>query len=100
MGDPGTTATLEPQSCSLGLRQPARSPPWQGPEAAGPGDEPALLPTGVRLRVEAVPPGVLCQEDLTCFYCCSQCGQVFWEGSHLGRLVSQFREVLELPEES
>ncbi|XP_013913050.1 PREDICTED: exonuclease mut-7 homolog [Thamnophis sirtalis] len=100
LGDPGPTTSLEPQSCSLGLPPPARSPPWQGPEAAGPGDEPALLPTGVRLRVEAVPPGVLCQEDLACFYCCSQCGQVFWEGSHLGRLVSQFREVLELPEES
>ncbi|XP_026579763.1 exonuclease mut-7 homolog [Pseudonaja textilis] len=91
LGDPGpfaATATPEPQSCSPG---------WQTPEAAGPE---LLLPPGVRLRVEAVPPGVLCKEDLDCFYCCSQCGQVFWEGSHLGRLVSQFREVLELPEES
>ncbi|XP_029143080.1 exonuclease mut-7 homolog [Protobothrops mucrosquamatus] len=95
LGDPGPTATVEPPS-----HQPACSPRWEGLEAAGPGDEPPLLPTGIRLRVEAVPPGVLSKEEPDCFYCCSQCGQVFWEGSHLGRLVSQFREVLDLPEES
>ncbi|KAK9392222.1 exonuclease mut-7 like [Crotalus adamanteus] len=99
LGDPGPTATAEP-SRRLTLHQPACSPGWEGLEAAGPGDERTLLPTGIRLRVEAVPPGVLSKEELDCFYCCSQCGQVFWEGSHLGRLVSQFREVLDLPEES
>lgn len=29
------------------------------------------------------------------FYCCTGCGKVFWEGSHLGRVIEHFREVLE-----
>lgn len=91
---------MEPPSRRLTLHQPACSPSWQGPEAAGPGDEPTLLPTDFRLRVEAVPPGPLSKEEPGCFHCCSQCGQVFWEGSQLDRLVSQFREVLDLPGES
>ncbi|KAM6431112.1 exonuclease mut-7 homolog isoform 1-T1 [Liasis olivaceus] len=99
-GDPGPTTTTEPQSFSLTPQQPTYSPSWQQLEAAGPGDEPAVLPNGVRLKVEAVPMGVLSKEDLDCFCCCSQCGKVFWEGSHFGHVVSQFKEVLDLPEES
>nr|XP_020664814.1 exonuclease mut-7 homolog [Pogona vitticeps] len=59
-----------------------------------------LLPSGNPLRIEAVPPGVLLKEDLDYFYGCSRCGKVFWEGSHFGRLVSQFQEVLDLSEGS
>ncbi|XP_064533345.1 exonuclease mut-7 homolog isoform X1 [Pseudopipra pipra] len=54
----------------------------------------AVLGGGTVLQVDAVPPGVLDRAELTDFYCCSCCGKVFWEGSHFGRVVSQFRDVL------
>ncbi|NWY39925.1 MUT7 Exonuclease, partial [Sylvia atricapilla] len=46
------------------------------------------------LQVAAVPPGLLDRAELTDFYCCTRCGKVFWEGSHFGRVVSQFQDVL------
>ncbi|NWR42693.1 MUT7 Exonuclease, partial [Regulus satrapa] len=46
------------------------------------------------LQVAAIPPGVLDRAKLTDFYCCTRCGKVFWEGSHLGRIISQFQDVL------
>ncbi|XP_071309878.1 exonuclease mut-7 homolog isoform X3 [Agelaius tricolor] len=46
------------------------------------------------LQVTAIPPGVLDRAELTDFYCCTCCGKVFWEGSHFGRIVSQFQDVL------
>ncbi|NXA54976.1 MUT7 Exonuclease, partial [Nothocercus julius] len=61
------------------------------PEFAG---ESATLANGTALQVSAIPPGVLDKAELTCFYCCSRCGKVFWEGSHFGRVVSQFKDVL------
>ncbi|XP_068408802.1 exonuclease mut-7 homolog isoform X5 [Eschrichtius robustus] len=39
--------------------------------------------------------GVLRRPGLRHFYCCTGCGKVFWEGSHLGRVAENFREVLE-----
>ncbi|NWX27181.1 MUT7 Exonuclease, partial [Notiomystis cincta] len=54
----------------------------------------AVLAPGTVLRVAAVPPGVLDRAELTEFYCCTRCGKVFWEGSHFGRVVSQFQDVL------
>ncbi|XP_027522770.1 exonuclease mut-7 homolog isoform X2 [Corapipo altera] len=54
----------------------------------------AVLGGGTVLQVGAIPPGVLDRAELTDFYCCSCCGKVFWEGSHFGRVVSQFRDVL------
>ncbi|KAM6047776.1 exonuclease mut-7 homolog isoform 3-T4 [Chlamydotis macqueenii] len=49
---------------------------------------------GTILQVAAIPPGVLDKAELTDFYCCTCCGKVFWEGSHFGRVVSQFQDVL------
>ncbi|XP_059721367.1 exonuclease mut-7 homolog isoform X1 [Haemorhous mexicanus] len=46
------------------------------------------------LQVTAIPPGVLDRAELTDFYCCTCCGKVFWEGSHFGRIVSEFQDVL------
>ncbi|XP_041908012.1 exonuclease mut-7 homolog isoform X4 [Corvus kubaryi] len=46
------------------------------------------------LQVAAIPPGVLDRAELTDFFCCTRCGKVFWEGSHFGRVVSQFQDVL------
>nr|XP_021136167.1 exonuclease mut-7 homolog isoform X2 [Columba livia] len=54
----------------------------------------AALAGGTALQVAAIPPGVLDRAELTDFYCCTRCGKVFWEGSHFGRVVSQFQDVL------
>lgn len=53
-----------------------------------------VLAGGTVLQVAAIPPGVLDKAELTDFYCCTRCGKVFWEGSHFGRVVSQFQDVL------
>ncbi|XP_066222671.1 exonuclease mut-7 homolog isoform X2 [Saccopteryx leptura] len=55
---------------------------------------PATLGNGTRLQLAGVPAGVLRRLGLRHFYCCVGCGKVFWEGSHLGRVTSQFQEVL------
>ncbi|NXU20964.1 MUT7 Exonuclease, partial [Pardalotus punctatus] len=54
----------------------------------------AVLAGDTVLQVAAIPPGVLDRAELTDFYCCTRCGKVFWEGSHFGRIVSQFQDVL------
>ncbi|NXM65056.1 MUT7 Exonuclease, partial [Illadopsis cleaveri] len=54
----------------------------------------AMLAGDTVLQVAAIPPGVLDRAKLTDFYCCTHCGKVFWEGSHFGRVVSQFQDVL------
>ncbi|NWQ96381.1 MUT7 Exonuclease, partial [Burhinus bistriatus] len=53
-----------------------------------------VLAGGTVLQVATIPPGVLDKAELTDFYCCTRCGKVFWEGSHFGRVVSQFQDVL------
>ncbi|XP_075628214.1 exonuclease mut-7 homolog isoform X10 [Balearica regulorum gibbericeps] len=63
----------------------------EGPEQRGAA---AALAGGTVLQVKAIPPGVLDKADLTDFYCCTRCGKVFWEGSHFGRVISQFQDVL------
>ena len=46
----------------------------------------------VPIQVETVPKGVL--DKVKLFYCCIQCGKVFWEGSHFQRVCEQFSHVL------
>ncbi|NWH47384.1 MUT7 Exonuclease, partial [Fregata magnificens] len=65
--------------------------PLEGPEQHGAS---TVLAGGTVLQVAAIPPGVLDRAELTDFYCCTHCGKVFWEGSHFGRIVSQFQDVL------
>ncbi|XP_047686545.1 exonuclease mut-7 homolog isoform X4 [Prionailurus viverrinus] len=55
---------------------------------------PATLASGTRLQLAGVPEGVLRRPGLRHFYCCSGCGKVFWEGSHLCRVTSQFSQIL------
>nr|XP_036863387.1 exonuclease mut-7 homolog isoform X4 [Manis javanica] len=55
---------------------------------------PATLGNGTRLQLAGVPAGVLARPGLRPFYCCTGCGKVFWEGSHLGRIAAHFSEVL------
>ncbi|XP_063792299.1 exonuclease mut-7 homolog isoform X2 [Pseudophryne corroboree] len=51
------------------------------------------LANGARLQLDSVPQGLL--DKVPLFFCCSQCGKIFWEGSHFGRVISQFKEVLQ-----
>ncbi|XP_006863839.1 PREDICTED: probable exonuclease mut-7 homolog [Chrysochloris asiatica] len=55
---------------------------------------PATLGNGTRLQLAGVPTGVLRRPGQWSFYCCTGCGKVFWEGSHLGRVTEQFRDLL------
>uniref|UniRef100_G1MD20 Exonuclease 3'-5' domain containing 3 n=1 Tax=Ailuropoda melanoleuca TaxID=9646 RepID=G1MD20_AILME len=55
---------------------------------------PATLGNGTRLQLAGVPEGVLRRPGLRHFFCCTGCGKVFWEGSHLGRITTHFSEVL------
>uniref|UniRef100_A0A8C3WTF6 Exonuclease 3'-5' domain containing 3 n=1 Tax=Catagonus wagneri TaxID=51154 RepID=A0A8C3WTF6_9CETA len=57
---------------------------------------PATLGSGARLQLSGVPAGVLRRPGLRHFYCCTGCGKVFWEGSHLRRVAASFRDVLQV----
>ncbi|XP_053138004.1 exonuclease mut-7 homolog isoform X2 [Hemicordylus capensis] len=96
--DPGPST--EAETFELGSQRPLYSPNCQWMEESSLDPESALLPNGTPLKLEAIPIGVLAKKDLAYFYCCGQCGKVFWEGSHFRRLVSQFKEVLDLSEDS
>ncbi|XP_063289065.1 exonuclease mut-7 homolog isoform X1 [Pelobates fuscus] len=50
------------------------------------------LPSGAFLQLKRVPVGLL--ERIQLFYCCSQCGKVYWDGSHFDQVALQFRGVL------
>lgn len=56
---------------------------------------PATLPSGAELQLAAVPRGLLQRPGLRHFFCCAGCGKVFWDGSHLGRVLATFRHVLD-----
>ncbi|XP_055126155.1 exonuclease mut-7 homolog isoform X1 [Symphalangus syndactylus] len=58
-------------------------------------ETPDVLANGTRLQLAGVPVGVLRTPGLRYFYCCTRCGKVFWDGSHLGRVATHFRDVLE-----
>ncbi|NXQ81624.1 MUT7 Exonuclease, partial [Nyctibius grandis] len=95
-GDAGKGCEKKPsQSCDAAIpAQPSYTPHGErleGPEQRGAA---AVLPGGTVLQVATIPPGVLDKAELTDFYCCTRCGKVFWEGSHFGRVVSQFQDVL------
>ncbi|XP_055988669.1 exonuclease mut-7 homolog [Sorex fumeus] len=56
---------------------------------------PATLPSGAPLQLATVPTAVLRRPDLRCFFCCAGCGKVFWEGSHLGRVLASLHQLLD-----
>ncbi|XP_078189012.1 exonuclease mut-7 homolog isoform X8 [Callithrix jacchus] len=58
-------------------------------------ETPDMLANGTRLQLARVPAGVLRTLGLWHFYCCTRCGKVFWDGSHLGRVATHFRDILE-----
>ncbi|XP_040054288.2 exonuclease mut-7 homolog isoform X2 [Gasterosteus aculeatus] len=55
------------------------------------------FPGGAPIQLHAVPPAVLPRIPL--FYVCTRCGKVFWEGSHFGRVLSMFQDVLHIADE-
>ncbi|NXM45273.1 MUT7 Exonuclease, partial [Gymnorhina tibicen] len=95
-GEHGAGEWVESRRC--GVTAPAREPaqPGRAPhgERAEQSGAAAVSAGDTVLQVAAVPPGVLDRAELTDFFCCTHCGKVFWEGSHFGRVVSQFQDVL------
>ncbi|XP_077643994.1 exonuclease mut-7 homolog isoform X3 [Lonchura striata] len=90
---------LGSQSCSVTMpdcdtAQPGCTPHSEQAEGMEQCGAAAVLAGDTVLQVTAIPPGVLDRAELTDFYCCTCCGKVFWEGSHFGRIVSQFQDVL------
>ncbi|XP_068770492.1 exonuclease mut-7 homolog isoform X12 [Struthio camelus] len=79
--------------------QPIYNPNCQCLEDSDLTGESVMLANGTVLQVSAIPPGVLDKAELTYFYCCTCCGKVFWEGSHFGRVVSQFKDILSAMED-
>ncbi|KAM8829137.1 exonuclease mut-7 homolog isoform 2-T3 [Spinachia spinachia] len=55
------------------------------------------FPGGAPIQLHAVPPAILPRIPL--FYVCTRCGKVFWEGSHFGRVLSMFQDVLHVADE-
>uniref|UniRef100_A0A8C3AAL7 Exonuclease 3'-5' domain containing 3 n=1 Tax=Cyclopterus lumpus TaxID=8103 RepID=A0A8C3AAL7_CYCLU len=55
------------------------------------------FPGGAPIQLHAVPPALLPRIPL--FYVCTRCGKVFWEGSHFGRVLSMFQDVLHITDE-
>ncbi|KAM4760888.1 exonuclease mut-7 homolog isoform 2-T3 [Cyanocitta cristata] len=87
------------QSCGVTVpacatAQPGCAPHGERAEGAEQSGAAAGLAGDTVLQVAAIPPGVLDRAELTDFFCCTRCGKVFWEGSHFGRVVSQFQDVL------
>lgn len=86
---PGSAPEVMPGGCTY-------DPPCRWLEMADlQASVPATLGNGTRLQLAGVPAGVLRRPGLKHFFCCVGCGKVFWEGSHLGRVTSQFHEVLD-----
>ncbi|XP_014324481.1 exonuclease mut-7 homolog isoform X1 [Xiphophorus maculatus] len=54
------------------------------------------FPGGLPIQLHTVPPALL--QRIPLFYVCTRCGKVFWEGSHFGRVLSLFQEVLHITE--
>ncbi|NWS66181.1 MUT7 Exonuclease, partial [Crotophaga sulcirostris] len=87
------------QSCDAAVpacttAQPGCAPHSEWLEEPQQHEASVVLVGGTVLQVAAIPPGVLDKAEPTDFYCCTRCGKVFWEGSHFGRIVSQFQDVL------
>ncbi|NXB13837.1 MUT7 Exonuclease, partial [Rhagologus leucostigma] len=98
-GEHGAGEWVERQSCGVTVpardtARPACAPHGERAEGAEQSGAAVALAGDTVLQVAAIPPGVLDRAELTDFFCCTRCGKVFWEGSHFGRVVSQFQDVL------
>ncbi|XP_063265502.1 exonuclease mut-7 homolog isoform X4 [Prinia subflava] len=91
-GSPSCNGTARAAVCDTA--QPGHAPHGRQAEGVEQCGAATVLAGDMVLQVAAIPPGVLDRAKLTDFYCCTRCGKVFWEGSHFGRVVSQFQDVL------
>lgn len=57
-----------------------------------------VLSTSASIQTETVPQSMFSKTDV--FYCCVQCGKVFWEGTHFERVCQQFSHVLNVDSDS
>lgn len=57
-----------------------------------------VVSTSASVQTETVPQSMFSKTDV--FYCCAQCGKVFWEGSHFERVFEQFSHVLNTDSDS
>ncbi|NXL36239.1 MUT7 Exonuclease, partial [Glaucidium brasilianum] len=89
---PGQSCDTTVPACDAA--QASYTPHSERLEGQEPHGASVALAEGTVLQISAIPPGVLDKAELTDFYCCTRCGKVFWEGSHFGRVVSQFQDVL------
>ncbi|XP_031133903.1 exonuclease mut-7 homolog isoform X1 [Sander lucioperca] len=55
------------------------------------------FPGGAPVQLHTVPPALL--QRIPLFYVCTRCGKVFWEGSHFGRVLAMFQDVLHITDE-
>ncbi|KAI3362415.1 hypothetical protein L3Q82_012713 [Scortum barcoo] len=76
---------------------PRYAPQCQWAPLSGLDPDTLTFPGGAPIQLHAVPPGLLPRIPL--FYVCTRCGKVFWEGSHFGRVLSMFQEVLNIKDE-
>ncbi|XP_072489219.1 exonuclease mut-7 homolog isoform X2 [Notamacropus eugenii] len=89
-----TPASSEPTTCTEQLPNCTYNPDCRWLADSDLNEGSLTLKNGTTLQIRTIPRGVLEKTDLAHFYCCTQCGKVFWEGSHFGRVVSQFQEIL------
>lgn len=76
---------------------PRYAPQCQWAPLSGLDPDTLTFPGGAPIQLHTVPPGLLPRIPL--FYVCTRCGKVFWEGSHFGRVLSMFQEVLHITDE-
>ncbi|KAH3793702.1 hypothetical protein DPMN_147220 [Dreissena polymorpha] len=51
-----------------------------------------ILSNSASVQTETVPTSMF--DKVEKFFCCQQCGKVFWKGSHFERVCEQFSHVL------
>ncbi|XP_060918066.1 exonuclease mut-7 homolog [Labrus mixtus] len=76
---------------------PRYAPQCQWAPLSGLDPDTLTFPGGAPMQLHTVPPGLLPRIPL--FYVCTRCGKVFWEGSHFGRVLSMFQEVLHVTDD-
>ncbi|XP_077399250.1 exonuclease mut-7 homolog isoform X2 [Vanacampus margaritifer] len=55
------------------------------------------FPGGAPIQLHTVPPTLV--PRVPHYFVCTRCGKVFWEGSHFGRVLSMFQEVMHITDE-
>ncbi|KAM9841835.1 exonuclease mut-7 homolog [Aulostomus maculatus] len=86
--------TEDPLSDILTSEPPRYAPQCQWAALSDLDPDTLSFPGGAPIQLHTVPPSIL--PRIPHFYICTRCGKVFWEGSHFGRVLSLFQEVLNI----